>query len=103
MQNTSYRPEIRVSVSPQVAYRALTQAVARWWGRVTNPIRQAGDTFMTHFDLTFWTFRLIEAIPYTRLYLEWFAANHIGTILHISTRENGWAPYSKGNSKLPQA
>ena len=99
MQAAIHGREIRVFVSPQAAFRALQQAVAHCWGQITNPLRQTAATLMTHFVPTFGTFRVTETLPNTRLHQKWFAANHNGTTLHISIRQQWLATTLISQSK----
>lgn len=80
-----YSLNIKVSVSSEKVFNAITSQLNEWWGKTSNEVSKEGDEFITKFGSAFWKFRVIEFIENEKLTWECiggepdFNAEWIGT------------------------
>lgn len=74
----SYNREIVVNVRPDIAFRALTNEIGKWWGKASNGVNQIGDEFTIFFesDQTQWKFRVLDIKSGVSVDMECIEADH---------------------------
>lgn len=89
MQSDSYSRTITVNTNPDIAFRALTREIDKWWGAVSNEVNAKVDTFTAFFDedATQWTFLITHFEPNSAVDMQCIDAEHVVEGLPESIRE----------------
>ncbi len=72
-----YQQEVIIHTNASSTFKALSQQVANWWGKVDRGVTQLGDEFTITFGATFWKFQVSRFVENQSLYWKCIDANHI--------------------------
>lgn len=92
-KNNNYFKEIIVNAPASIVFSALTQKLDLWWGKTDKLLHTTGDEFTISFGKAFWTFKITEYVPNSKLTWECiggkpdFNAEWIGDILYWTIQE----------------
>jgi uncharacterized protein YndB with AHSA1/START domain len=96
-KDNNYHKEISVNSSTSEVFSALTQKLHLWWGKTDKPVHTIGDEFTIYFGVAFWSFKITEYVPNSKLTWECiggkpdFNAEWIGDVLYWTIKETDTA------------
>ena len=71
-----YQTTIRLNSTPTEVFRALTEDIDKWWGRIDHAPRGKGDAFSVFFGKTQWRFLVTAYDPYNAITWQCTHAHH---------------------------